>query len=225
MTEIRNKDNIDKIKKWTIKTLLTYSAGYENQMFSNKFIKDIYPKNYVEYCLNYPLKNQPNTKYVYNNAEPFLLSVCFQEYFGINIKDFIVKEIFKPLKIKDFIWKNYDKYCPGGTGLYLSHKDLFKIGQLILSKGNFEGRQIISKRYIEQMCSTQMQTPYAVKPERVLPKESVGLVMKISRNGYVFKDAKNGQYLIVNFDKNLLITILASEKEMQFVTEILRGVI
>lgn len=45
----------------------------------------------------------------------FLLSVFFQEAFEINISDFIAKEIFNPLGIKKFIWKNYDKYCSGGT--------------------------------------------------------------------------------------------------------------
>lgn len=75
------------------------------------------------------------------------------------------------------------------------------------------------------MCSTQIKTPYAVKPNRVLPKEGVGFVMHISKDGYVFKDGTNGQYLIINFSKNQLITILSSESEMQYVTEILRGLI
>ena len=66
---------------------------------------------------------------------------------------------------------------------------------------------------------------YAVKPERVLPKVGVGYVIHISRDGYIFKDGTNGQYLIINFDKNLLISILSSEKEMKYVTEILRDLI
>lgn len=224
LTKIR-LENVEKIKKWKIKTLLTYSAGYDTQMFSEKFIKGLDDKTFIDYVLNYDLPNEPNEKYVYNNAEIFLLSVFFQEAFEINISDFIAKEIFNPLGIKKFIWKNYDKYCPGGTGLYISHKDLFKIGQLILHKGNFNGKQIISQKNIEEMCSTQIDTPYAVKPERVLPKIGVGYIMHISRDGYIFKDGTNGQYLIINFNKNLLISILSSEKEMKYVTEILRDLI
>ena len=219
------KENVEKIKKWQIKTLLTYSTGYANQMFSEKFIKGRDEKTFIDYVLNYDLPNNPNEKYVYNNAEIFLLSVYFQEAFGINITEFILKEIFNPLGIKKFVWKNYDKYCPGGTGLYISHNDLFKIGELILHKGYFNGKQIISKKFIEEMCSAQIITPYAIKPERVLPKTSVGYIMHISRDGYFFKDGTNGQYMIINFDKNLLITILSSEKEMKYVTEILRDII
>ena len=47
----------------------------------------------------------------------------------------------------------------------------------------------------------------------------------VSRDGYIFRDGTNGQYIIVNKEKNLLITIMASEKQMKNVTEILRGII
>lgn len=225
LVNISNKNNIEKISKWQIKHLLTYSCGYESQMFSERFIKDINPKDYLNYVINYNLTYESGEKYVYNNADVFLLSVCFQEMFKENIKDFIQREIFNHLNITNFKWGNYDKYCPGGTGLYISHKDLFKIGQLILNKGKYKNKQLISSTYIKEMCSTQIETPYAVKPERVLPKYGVGYVMHISRDGYVYKDGTNGQYLIVNFKKKQLITILSSESDMSCVTEILRNLI
>lgn len=219
------KENLEKIKKWQVKHLLTYSCGYGKQMFSEEYIQDLDKNKCLDYVLNYDLPNEVGEKYTYNNADIFLLSVFFQEQFRENIKDFIVREIFKPLNINEYVWDNYGKYCPGGTGLYITHESLFKIGELILNKGKFNEKQIISKSYIEEMCKTQMSTPYAVKPERVLPKYGVGYVMHISRDGYFYKDGSNGQYLIVNFNKNQLITILSTEKEMQYVTEVLRGLI
>lgn len=228
--QIRTAGNLEKIQKWTIKTLLTYSGGWDKQMFSRKFLKVLESQgktesDYLDYVLNYPLSNEPNEKYVYNNAETFVLSVYFQEAFGENITDFIAREIFAPLGIKHFVWQNFAKYCPGCTGLYLSHRDLYKIGQLILAGGEFRSKRIVSQDYVKQMCSVQIETPYAIKPERVLYKLGVGFVMYISRDGFVFKDGNNGQYLIVNFKKNLLLTILSSESEMKYVTEILRDLI
>jgi CubicO group peptidase (beta-lactamase class C family) len=225
VVDITNLDNIEKIKKWQIKHLLTYSCGYESQMFSERFIKEIEPKNYLNYVVNFNLVYEPGEKYIYNNADIFLLSVCFQEMFNKNIKDFVCEEIFEPLNIKNFKWDNYDKYCPGGTGLYIAHKDLFKIGELILNKGKHNNNQIVSSKYIEEMCSIQIETPYATKPERVLPKVGVGFVMHISRDGYAYKDGTNGQYLIINFEKQQLLTILSSEPDMSCVTEILRDLI
>lgn len=194
-------------------------------MFSRKYIKDLKTEDYVSYVLNYEMPNNVGEKYVYNNAETFLLSVFFQEEFQINIKDFIAKEIFEPLKIKKFIWDNYGKYCPGATGLFLSHKDLFKVGKLILQKGLWKDKQIISSKFIEEMCSTHIDTPYAVKPNRILPKFGVGFVVNTSYDGWVFKDGTNAQYIILNLKKNQLITILSDEEDMTLAQQILKDVI
>ena len=77
-------------------------------MFSEKVIRGLDEKTFIDYVLNNDLPNEPNDKYIYNNAEIFLLSVFFQECFGI--ADFINKEIFNPLGIKKHVCKNYDKY-------------------------------------------------------------------------------------------------------------------
>lgn len=223
--DIHNESNISKIKKWKVKHLLTYTAGYDKQMFNEKSITHLDPKEYLSYVLNYPIEGKAGKKYVYNNAELFLLSVLFQEITGENIKDYIDRHIFTPLGIKEYQWDNYDKYCPGGTGLYLKAEDLFKIGQLLINYGKYNGLQIMSPKYIKKMCTTRLKTPYAVKPNRVLPKRGVGYIMHISRDHWAFKDGTNGQYLIINFKKQQLITILSSEPNMSVVTEVLRGII
>ena len=41
IVDIRNEDNLLKIKKWTIRTLLTHTTGYESQMMSEKYIENI----------------------------------------------------------------------------------------------------------------------------------------------------------------------------------------
>ncbi len=125
LVEIRTEGNLEKIKKWTVKTMLTYSAGFEKGMFFEKYIKDIPDDKLLDYCLNFPIRNEPNEKYVYDNVEFFILSVFFQEAFKINLSEFVNNEIFVPLKINDFRWDNFGKYCQGGTGLFLSHHNLF----------------------------------------------------------------------------------------------------
>jgi len=44
----------------------------------------------------------------------------------------------------------------------------------------------------------------------------------ISKEGYVFRNGSNGQYIILNRDNNLLITIMSSEENRENVMEILR---
>lgn len=225
IVNITNKNNIEKINKWTIKNLLTHTTGYESQMMSERFIQGIDKDKLLDYALNYDIPYKVGIRFTYNNLEPFILSVFFQEAFNQNLADFINENIFKKLNISDYKWENYGKYCPGATGLYLKPSDFHKIGQLLLNEGKYNNNQIISNSWIKEMCSMKLETPSAYKPERVLPKIGIGYFTFISRNGYIFRDGSNGQYIILNKDKNLLITIMSTEKDMKNVTEILRNLI
>lgn len=225
IVNIKNENNILKFQKWTIKNLLTHTTGYESQMMSERYINGIDKNELLDYALNYDIPFEVGIRFAYNNVEPFILSVFFQETFGMNLKDYINEKIFKKLKIKDFEWDNYGKYCPASTGLYLKHSDFHKIGQLLLNNGKYNGEQIIPENWIKEMSSMQLETPTAYKPERVLPKLGIGYYTFISRDNYIFRDGSNGQYIVVNKDKKILITIMSSEKDMKNVTEILRGLI
>lgn len=225
VVNITNKSNIEKIKNWTIRDLLTHTTGYESQMMSERYIANIPKDTLLDYALNYNIPYGVGTRFAYNNVEPFIISVFFQETFKINLTQFINDNIFKKLDITEYKWENYGKYCPASTGLYMKHTDFHKIGQLLLNDGVYNDNQIVPKKWISEMCKKQLETPLAYKPERVLPKIAIGYYTFISRDGYIFRDGSNGQYIIVNKDKNILITIMSTEKDMKNVTEILRDLI
>lgn len=227
VVHIVNKENIEKIKKWDIKTLLTHTTGYEKIIMSAKEIKEkqLDTSNIINYALNVDIPYEVGTRFAYNNVEPFVLSVFFQEKFGINLSDFINENIFNKLDIKEYKWDNYGKYCPGCTGLFLKHTDFHKLGKLLLNNGLYNGIQVVSERWIKEMCSMQFKTPEIYKKERVLPKIGIGYFTFISRDGFIFRDGSNGQNIILNKEKNLLITIMATEKDMKNITEVLRNLI
>ena len=225
IVKIENANNLNKIKKWNIRNLLTHTTGYESQMMSERYIENIDKDNLLEYALNYDIPYEPGKRFAYNNVEPFILSVFFQEKFGINLTDFINENIFKKLNIVNYKWDNYGKYSPGATGLYMRHTDFHKIGQLLLNNGKYNNTQIIPKTWIKEMCKMQLETPSAYKPDRVFPKVGIGYYTFISKNSFIFRDGSNGQYIILNKYKDILITIMSSEKDMKNVTEILRNVI
>jgi len=225
IANITNVSNLEKIKKWKIRDLLTHTTGYESQMMSERYIKDIEKAKLLDYALNYDIPYDVGTRFAYNNVEPFVLSVFFQETFGINLTDFINENIFKKLDIREWKWDNVGKYCPASTGLYLKHDDFHKLGKVLLHNGRYNDIQIIPETWIKKMCSLQLETPSAFKSERVFPKVGVGYYTFISINNYIFRDGADGQYIIINKEKSLLITIMSREKEMRNVTEVLRNLI
>lgn len=215
----------DKIKSWTIKSLLTFRTGYDKMLISAKQLKDADSSNALEILMQTPIVNDVNDKFVYNNAEPYLLSIFFQENFGMNIADFINERIFKPLEILNYTWLRYGKYCAGATGLYLNHNDFHKIGTLLMNNGCYLDKQIIPKTWIKEMIKPQVACPDYYKPERVLPKLMAGYFTWISRDNIIFRDGSEGQYIICDFNNNRLITIMAQEKDMAKVSECLRGLL
>lgn len=225
LVTIKNVENIEKLENWTLFNLLTHSTGYEKQMFSERFIKDLDDSELLDYALNYDFPYDVGTRYAYNNVEPFVISVIFQEAFNINLADFVNEHIFKKLNIAEYNWLNYGKYCVGATGLSLKHADFHKIGQLLLNEGKYEGVQVVPTAWINAMCTVQIETPSAYKPERVLPKLGAGYFTFISRDGFVFRDGADGQYIIVNREAGVLLTVLSSEPDMKNVTEVLRGLV
>ena len=186
---IKNKKNIEKISKWNIRTLLTHTTGYEEIIMSAKEIKEkqLDTSNIINYALNVDIPYEVGERFAYNNVEPFILSVFFQEKFRINLSEFIKENIFDKLDIKEYKWDNYGKYCPGCTGLFLKHSDFHKIGKLLLNNGKYNNIQVIPEEWINEMCKMQFETPEICKKERVLPKYGVGYFTFISRDGIVLE--------------------------------------
>lgn len=213
------------VKNWTIRTLLTHSTGYEKMMFNASQVKDLDKFKLVDTMFETPIKYSANTHFTYNNVEPYLLSVFFKENFGIDISDFINEKIFKPLNIKNYTWAKYGNYCAAATGLFLNYKDFHKIGKLLLNFGMYENKQIIPSSWIKEMVKPQINCPDYYKPNRLLPKLNAGYFTWITRDGIVFRDGSEGQYIICDYNNNRLITIMSTQKEMNLVTECLKGLI
>lgn len=224
---ITNDNNREKIKKWTIRTLLTHTTGYDKMLMSNKEIvdKNLDKSKLLEYALNYDIANEPNATYTYNNVEPFIISVLFKEKYNIDLEDYIKENIFNKIEINNYSWEKYGEYCPGCTGLYLLPKDFHKLGMLILNDGVYNNVSVVPSNWINEMIKLQIETPNLVKIERLFPKYGAGYFTFISRDGYVFRDGTNGQYIIINKNKKLVISIMSSEKDMSKITEIFRNIL
>ena len=222
---VTNRRNIEKIKKWTIRTLLTHTTGYDKMLLKNKDLEELDSKKLVEYVLNYNIENDVNTTFVYNNVEPFLISVLFYEKHHIDLEEFIKINIFDPLDIKDYQWEKYGEYCPGGTGAFLFPKDFHKLGLLILNYGKYHNYQVVPSAWISEMSKIQIETPSMTKKGRVFPKYYAGYYMFTSRDGFIFRDGYHGQYLLIHREKNLLISIMSSEKYNGNATEMFRGIL
>lgn len=154
--ELYDDSTDPKKKEITLKQVLTMSTGFNWNNFGGKYRsgwdKSKYPSQYL--IRNIPMKKEPGKVWNYNSALSHLLSTILKKYSGLNTLQFAKKYLFDPLGIKNIRWqKANDGNEMGNSELFLTPRDLAKIGLLVLQEGKWEGKQIVSKEWISR--STQ----------------------------------------------------------------------
>lgn len=106
--------------------------------------------NPYRFALEPPAVNAPGEKWNYNGGNTQLLAGVLERATGMWLTDFAREELFEPLGIKHFewlkMWANGD--VAAAYGLRLRPRDMAKLGQLVLDKGLWNGRRIVSEAWI-----------------------------------------------------------------------------
>jgi len=202
--------NIDSLKNdITIKHLITMSTGLECNDWdkSSKGQEDkVYKKeDWIQYTLNLPIVNKPGTVSNYCSMGVVLLAKIIEEASGMTIQEFAKKYVFDELNIQNYYWEHTSKkeIISAGKRLYLTSRDFAKIGQLILNKGKWNGKQIVSETWIEE----------ATTPKTKITGLDYGYLwwnlpfFNINDKNLINKTAtgNGGQYIIVFPELELLI--------------------
>lgn len=112
----------------------------------------------IRYVLAKPIAAPPDTVWNYNGGGPDLLGNIIERVSGKTLVEFAREALFGPLGIKDWEWKNYENgRVSAAAGLRLRPRDAAKIGQLILNRGAWSGRQIVSAPWIDQSVRPRFQ--------------------------------------------------------------------
>lgn len=107
----------------------------------------------------------PGTGFAYNSMNTYMLSAIIERITKKSLPEYLRPRLFEPLGIDDIVWER----CPrgitkGGWGLYLAPSDMLKIGEVILSRGMYQGRRLIPERWIDEMCRPHKATPKKLGP-------------------------------------------------------------
>lgn len=105
--------------------------------------------DWVRYVLEQPMAEDPGKVFVYDSGATELLSYLIWKATGKQADDYAKEHLFGPLGI-EYYWKR----TPTGLadtegGLYLSPRDLAKIGYLYLHGGVWDGRRILPQGWVE----------------------------------------------------------------------------
>jgi CubicO group peptidase (beta-lactamase class C family) len=203
--ELKSADNDVRKKQITIRHLLTMTSGFkwEEEEMDEWFSSDTLAA--ISDSWDRPLVGNPGEIYNYDSASADLLTVVLTRAAKQQAKTFLIENLFEPLDITEFEWeKDPAGFHRGSGGLIMRAFDLAKIGQLYLQKGKWNGRQLISEKWIEQSVAQQVRVNATVSYGYLWRSRQIASIHHYYGMGY------GGQYLMV--EPSLKLVVVANHE-------------
>jgi hypothetical protein len=139
----------------TLRHLLTMTSG---ATFAE--VGTVVEKNWLKAYFESGVSFQHGKRFNYNSLNSYVLSCIVKEVSGEGLCDYLKPRLFDPLGIKSYYWeKSPEGIENGGWGLYLKREDVAKLAQLYLDDGVWQGKRILSKKWIRESTSPSVNTP------------------------------------------------------------------
>jgi CubicO group peptidase (beta-lactamase class C family) len=148
-------------EKITIEHLLTMTSGLDweewdislGSVENDQIAIWFYEGSPVEYVLQKPLVEEPGTRFNYSGGDVQLMAEILQNATGMRIDEFSAEYLFEPMGIKTFEW--WLKFPSTGQiqvagGLKLTPRDMVKVGAMMLNKGIWDGKRILSEDWVSK---------------------------------------------------------------------------
>ncbi len=136
----------------TIRQLLQMRAGYPWLEASAEGMELLYhgfePANLVDV----PLTRDPGSGWDYSNLSSHLLAIILARACGdVDLMDFATEHLFAPLGTTPGRWQvDWDGYRLGYTELFVSARDMARLGQTYLDDGVYDGEQVIPAAWVTE---------------------------------------------------------------------------
>jgi len=230
-------DELDEAKRaeWsalTVEDLLTMRSGHGEDTLriwaGGSLLRD-YPafqvgdrpdRDWVKGFFDVPAACEPGTRFVYNSGATYMLSAIVTKVTGQSLTDYLYPRLFEPLGIARPQWeKDPSGIECGGWGLRLTTESMAKFAMLMLQKGVWEGRRIVSESWVEVATSNRTNV---VQDENVSDSEQgYGYQFWQSRHGGYRADGAFGQFGLVMPGADAVIAITAGTNEMHAIMNLI----
>ncbi|HIY25588.1 MAG TPA: beta-lactamase family protein [Candidatus Acutalibacter pullistercoris] len=208
------EDPCENLRKARVRDLLTMCLGQGQGYLMGEQRPFLTERDWVKYSLSLPFPYAPGEKFVYNNVGPYLAGVLVQRRAGCHLVSYLTPRLFAPLGIQRPTWETDPLgYTFGAGGLFLCVTELGKFGQLLLQKGEWEGRQLVPREYLEQATAKQVENG----------EEGYGYLFWRGKDNSYRADGKYGQYAIVLEEEGLLLACNAQCPQQRELLDFLLG--
>ncbi len=185
----------------TIRSLLTMTSGLDWN-YQTDYERLEASDDPLTLTLSQPVVAEQGEVYVYNSGGSHVLGVILEAATGQQLEDYADAVLFGPLGIQRSRWRETPQGdAIGGYGLYLTPRDMARLGLLYLQGGRWEGERLLAADYVAEATSYQSDgdptggTAYGYQ----------WWVTEVSGHAAFFALGFGGQYIYVVPDLELIV--------------------
>lgn len=220
--------------KITIRHLLTMSSGLDwDEAYTalvSKTTEAYYGDKIRDLVMNLEVAEEPGKRYSYKSGDTQILSFVLEaalnkehkEKESVTISDYAQEKLWQPVQAcNDALW-NLDReggdektYCCFNT----TARDMAHLARLILHNGNWNGKQVISEKYLQEAISPAV---YLENEFGDGPLDYYGFQIWIMHyKGMQFPAFRGlgGQYIFAIPQKNAIVVRLGHKRSDEYIRE------
>jgi CubicO group peptidase (beta-lactamase class C family) len=146
----------DRKRALTVRDVLTMRTGLD-------WNEDSYPgsplerlnnlqTDWLRFVVDWPMREQPGTRWQYNSGGVIALGGAIGIAGGMNTADYARTHLLRPIGITGDKWyRGFPDALPHtGGGLFVSTRDLARVGYLVLRRGKWNTTQVVPESWITE---------------------------------------------------------------------------
>lgn len=191
----------------TVRNLMTMSSGLSWTEDETEYEIES-SGDWVGGVLGQRLVTVPGTTFNYSTGSTHVLSAILQRATGMSTCDYVHRYLFAPMKVTAEHWgRDPQGISTGGYNLYLTPRELAKVGLLLLHEGNWRGQQLVPASFVQEAQRESFTVEAGLAYGELL------WLRTISGHKTFFAWGWGGQFVYVIPDENLVLVITADTSD------------
>ncbi len=211
--ELASQINDPRKNQITIRHLLQMRAGFPWEESNDELFTLLYTGFRPATLLAVPLVRDPGTGFDYSNLSSHILAMIIARACGTDLKSFAQEHLFGPLDMQPGEWiQDWEGYYNGHADLYMSARDMAKLGLLYLNDGRHAGEQIVPADWVRESLQSYTQDAWYYRVGKNFKDVGYGYQWWSVHSGafrYNLAWGHGGQQIAILKDLNLVVVVTA----------------
>ena len=202
----------------TVENLLTMTSGLDWLEGDPAYRAMYMSKDWNKSVLDIPMRAAPGSEFNYCSGCTHVLSAILSQSIGMDERKFADRYLFGPLGIDDYQWDtSAEGNLIGGWGLYLTPRDMARLGQLFLQEGKWQGQQIVSADWVRKATAKHVEAEGDL---------DYGYQWWVDADLGIYTAAgRYGQHIYVHPVSNLVVVTTAAANDEGLIRDMIKEVI